>query len=310
MMNDKIDLIGMPLDLGVKELGLKIGPDALREVGLARILCQLGIDVRDRGNIPLPAIDFPAAENNHQVDMIATYCRKVAKIAAESFAEGRMPVYLGGDHSLAIASLAAASAKFGRTGCLWLDAHPDSNTPESSPSGNIHGMVLAIALGHGPQELIGMGPSRRILECEDVAIVGAQDIDPGELEFIDRHKIRMFTMFDILERGLPAVLDCALEQVTARSKRVHVSLDLDMLHRDIAPGVGLPSQCGFNVREAMYMCRRIAAGCQIASIDIVSLNPVRDVNWKTARLAVELLAALLGKQYSFDYHGYLAEQRR
>lgn len=305
MFSDKIDLIGMPLDLGVRELGLKIGPDAMREVGLPDILRNLGFDVRDLGNIPLPSIDVPAKESNHQVASIAAYCRKVAKIASDSFARGRMPVYLGGDHSIAIASLAAASAKFGRVGCLWLDAHPDANTPETSPSGNIHGMVLAVALGIGPEELTRVGPSHRTLEFEDVAVVGAQDIDPGELEFVERRRIPMFTMDDVLEQGLPAVIDRAIERVTAHTNRVHVSLDLDMLRQDIAPGVGLPSQCGFNVREAMYLCRRIAARCDIASIDIVSLNPVRDRLQKTARLSVELLALLLGKKYSFDYQRYL-----
>ncbi len=149
-----------------------------------------------------------------------------------------------------------------------------------------------------------------MIDGSDVSIIGTQDIDPGEADFLQRHEVQMFTIFDVLERGLPSILDLAINRVTAHTKGVHVSLDLDILRQDIAPGVGLPSQCGLDIREAMYMCRRIATGCRITSIDVVGLNPVRDQNWKTARLAVELLTMLLGKPFSFDYHGYLKNQRR
>lgn len=149
MLHDKIDLIGVPLDLGVKELGLKLGPDTFREVGLPSIMRDLGMDVRDLGNIPLPLPDTNVMEKDHQAALVAASCRAVAKIIEESINLNRLPICLGGDHSLAIASLAGVTAKFGQVGCLWLDAHPDANTPETSPSGNIHGMVLAIALGTG-----------------------------------------------------------------------------------------------------------------------------------------------------------------
>lgn len=307
---DKIDLIGVPLDLGVKELGLKLGPDTFRKIGLPGIMRDLGIDVRDIGNIPLPNIDGKSLENNHQASLIAAYCKVVAKVVKDSLNLGRTPVCLGGDHSMAIASLAGATAKYGRIGCLWLDAHPDANTPETSPSGNIHGMVLAIALGHGPEVLLQVGPSNRMIDYRDVSLIGTQDIDPGEADFVKRHGLQMFTIFDIMEQGLPAVIDRAIDRVNAHANRVHVSLDLDVLHRDVAPGVGLPSQCGFNIREAMYLCRRIASACYITSIDIVGLNPVRDQNWKTAKLAVELLTTLLGKPFSYDYLDYLKDQRQ
>ena len=170
---DKIDLIGVPVDLGVKELGLKLGPDAFREIGLPRVLRDLGMSVCDRGNIPLPAMENKETENGHRSALIADYCRVVAKVVEQSLDEGRLPVCLGGDHSMAIASLRGTVAKHGRVGCLWLDAHPDANTPETSPSGNVHGMVLAIALGYGPEVLLSTGRSDNCVLAADVSVIGA-----------------------------------------------------------------------------------------------------------------------------------------
>jgi len=306
---DKIDLIGVPLDLGVKELGLRLGPDALREVGLPDVARRLGLDVRDVGNILQPAVPASQSPNGGHVGLIAAYCRAVAEKVAESLEDQRVPICLGGDHSLTIGSLAGVSLKLGRVGCLWLDAHPDANTPETSPSGNVHGMPLAILLGHGPERLLRVGPPSSTLAYEDVALLGARDMDPGEVEFLRQHDVRMFTVYDVLEQGLPRVLAQTIHRITAHTEGVHVSLDLDVLHEDIAPGVGLPSHCGFDMREATYICQQIAHSCRITSIDVVGLNPVRDDNMRTARLAVELLMLLLGRAFSFNYDNYLHEQR-
>jgi len=303
-----VDIIGVPLDLGVRELGLKLGPDAFREAGLVQVTSHLGLDARDRGDVPV--VMPPSSRNDRRVGAIAATCRDVARAVRESLKAGRVPVCLGGDHSVAIGSLAGVAAALGRVGCLWLDAHPDANTPETSPSGNIHGMPVAVILGHGPEELVRIEPRGAKVRYEDMVLLGARDADPGELEFIRQHDVRMFTVFDIVEEGLAAVTREAIRRVSAQTRGVHVSIDLDVLCEDIAPGVGLPSRCGFNMREATYICRRIAAECPVSSVDVVGLNPVRDRDETTVRCAIEILMALLGYDFSFSYDEYLRDQLR
>ncbi len=307
MSIDRIDLIGVPLDLGVKELGLKLGPDTFREAGLVDVGRSVGVDIRDRGNVRIPPPPPGQGPERHE-PLIADCCQTVAELVRNSLNEDRVPVCLGGDHSLAIGSLAGLADRTERAGCIWLDAHPDANTPETSPSGNIHGMPLAIVLGHGPDGLVNVSSRGSSLACEDVCILGSRDIDPGELQFIHDHDIQMFTVYDVLEQGLANVLDKTLARIGAETTGVHVSMDLDVLHQDVAPGVGLPSRCGFDVREATYICQRLASECRISSIDVVGLNPVRDHEMKTARLAIELLMTLLGRPFSFGYNRYLNEQ--
>jgi len=334
----EIDIIGVPLDLGVRELGLRLGPDALRQVGLVEVGRRLGLDDRDLGNIeppyangfgeahPRPALVSGAPSGGQAASFdelsvavteredvphtktIAAYCRKVAATVAESVRTGRLPVCLGGDHSLAIGSVAGVASEVGLVGCFWVDAHPDANTPKTSPSGNIHGMPVAIIAGEGPQELLRVGARRPLVACRNLFLLGTRDIDPGELAFIQEHDIGMYTVFDILERGLPTAVDRGIERVTANTAGVHVSLDLDVLHEGIAPGVGIPSRCGLTMREATYVCRRLASECRITSVDVIGLNPVRDRGMGTAKRAAELLLALLGRSYSFTYEDYLRDQ--
>lgn len=310
MAKTAIDIIGVPLDLGVTELGLKLGPDAFREAGLVELARDLGLEVHDHGDLPLPNIQPPAPGGNHNTGLIAAYCNEVAEAVRTSIEAGHIPVCLGGDHSLAIGSLAGAAACVERVGCVWLDAHPDANTPETSPSGNVHGMPLAIVLGHGPSILVDVGSPGPTVAYENVSLLGARDIDPGELDFVRQHDIQMFTVYDVLEQGLAPVVDQVLARCTTNTDGLHVSLDLDVLHQDVAPGVGLPSHCGFDIREATYICRRLAEKSRITSIDIVGLNPVQDQYCKTAHLAIELLMNLLGHPFTFSYHQYLKDQSR
>jgi arginase len=300
----KIDLIGVPIDLGVRELGLKLGPDTFREMGLVDIARQLGLDVRDVGSVEMP--NRPRkGRHDEQTHQILEWCEVLADVVAESVKENRIPICLGGDHSLAIGSLAGVASHVGRVGCVWLDAHPDANTPETSPSGNIHGMPVAIILGHGPEALVNIKRPGAKVASEHLTVLGARDIDSGEEVFLRHNGIQMFTVFDIIEKGLPSVLDKVIERVSRGTDGVHLSLDLDVLHEDIAPGVGLASHCGLDMREATYVCRRLAASCPIISIDLVGLNPVRDRNMRTARIAIELLMTLLGRSFSFNYDAYL-----
>lgn len=309
MESHAIDIIGVPLDLGVKELGLRLGPDALRETGLVRVAQRLGLDIRDRGNVEMP-LPPAATSGNHRASVIAAWCQVLADFVADSCRAGRLPVCIGGDHSLTIGSLAGVVSQKGPVGCLWMDAHPDANTPETSPSGNIHGMPVAVILGHGPKCLVDVGSPGPMLRYEHMSLLGVRDMDPGEIEFVRDHLIQMFTVFDVLEQGLPRVLEQVMARLTHETRGVHVSIDLDVLHEDVAPGVGLPSSCGLDMREATYICRRLAGQCRIASIDIVGLNPVRDRNMKTAWRAIELLMALLGQSVSLGYLEYLRDQAR
>jgi len=190
-----------------------------------------------------------------------------------------------------------------------MDAHPDANTPETSPSGNIHGMPVAIILGHGPEALVNVVSPGAKVAYRQMSLLGTRDMDPGEVKFIQAHGVQMFTVFDVIERGLPAVVNETIQRVGEGGRGVHVSMDLDVLREDIAPGVGLPSRSGFDMREAVYICRRIAAECRVASIDIVGLNPVRDREMMTAKRAIELLMSLLGRAFIFSYDAYLQDQR-
>jgi len=300
-----IDIIGVPLDLGVKELGLKLGPDAIREAKIIEVCRYLGIDVRDRGNIEISTAH--ATDNDYHIGAITQCCNDLASMVGESLQCGRTPICLGGDHSLAIGSIAGVASNLGRVGCIWIDAHPDANTPETSPSGNIHGMPVATILGYGPESLVNVGMTGASLGCKDLILLGTRDIDEGEANFIDEHNIRMFTIFDVLEQGLSRVVNEMISQVCNETRNVHVSLDLDTLKEEVAPGVSMVSKCGFDMREATYICRRLASECNITSIDVVGLNPVRDKDMSTAQRAIEMIMELLGHSFSYCYYEYLKE---
>jgi arginase len=305
MRCENVDFIGVPVDLGVKELGLKLGPDAFREAGLFAVARQRGLCFRDIGNIDLPASVSCSASaeylrtSAHNVGLIADYCERLSRVVADSVERERTPVCLGGDHSLAIGCLAGVALAGCRAGCLWIDAHPDANTPETSPSGNVHGMPVAIITGFGPSLLVNIGKPGPKVDVKNICLLGVHDIDPGEADFVNHHRIRMFTLFDVIEQGLANTVRECLRTVTDQTDGVHVSLDLDSLHETVAPGVGLPSPYGFNMREAAYICHQIASHCRVVSIDLVGLNPVLDHNLQTARRGIELLMTLLGYPFSF-----------
>jgi len=306
-----VDLIGVPLDLGVRELGLKIGPDAFREAGLLEIARWAKLDIRDHGNINIELVPETNENGLRNVQSIARTCEKIAEKVSESIASGCIPVCLGGDHSLAIGSISGAARVVKNLGCIWIDAHPDANTPESSPSGNIHGMPVAIVLGHGPKELVDhLAPPGAKVAYEKMSLLGCRDIDPGEEAFISKHNVQMFTVFDVVERGLAQVVAETINRTCEGTDGVHVSLDLDVMREEVAPGVGLRSSCGFDMREISYVAEQIAKRGKITSIDIVGLNPVRDREHQTAKVGIELLTTLLGRHVSFSYYDYIRQQSR
>lgn len=294
-MNKAIRIIGVPIDLGQNKRGVDMGPAALRHAGLAARLTELGYEAHDSGNIEVPIRGAVAdEERQHFLPSIRAVCQDVYAAARLAVERGQIPLFIGGDHTLAIGSFGGAThAK--PAGLLWIDAHGDFNTPQTTLTNNIHGMTLALLLGDGYPELIDVGRSGPKLAAEDVVMIGIRDLDPGERLRLKESGITVYTMRDIDERGMSAITREALERLEHR-ERLHVSLDMDALDPQVGPGVGTVSPGGMTYREAQLMMEIIADSQRCSALDIVEINPIFDHHNRTARLAVELTASLFGKR--------------
>ncbi len=295
-----VHVIGVPLDLGAGHRGVDMGPSAMRIAGLEAGLERLGCQVLDKGDVPAPVPETrdPGDARKKYVGEIAAVCETLFRWAASSHERGAIPLVLGGDHSLAAGSVAAAAAA-ARTaprplGLLWIDAHADMNTPQSTESGNVHGMPLAALLGQEPGELTGIGgfapkavPSRTVL-------VGVRNLDARERELVAASGVHVFTMKDIDREGIAAVTERALALAGDGGAGVHVSFDLDACDPAIAPGVGTPVKGGLDYREAHALMEIVADSGRLVSLDMVEVNPILDVRNETAALAVELVLSALG----------------
>ena len=292
-----VSIIGAPLDLGQTRRGVDMGPSAIRYAGLEERLTEIGLSVTDRGNVsaPEPEALALADERARFLPEILAACAELAELVAATVREGARPLVLGGDHSIGLGTLAGLAAAAGQAGGLiWIDAHGDLNTPETSPSGNVHGMPLAAALGraadwfaHDRLTLPAVDPAR-------VALVGIRSLDPAERAFLREADIRVFTMSDIDRIGIERALRESLDRV-AGPGFVHVSFDLDALDPEVAPGVGTPVRGGLTYREAHLACELIAESGIVGSFEIVEANPILDRENTTALTAVELVASALGK---------------
>ena len=297
-----LHLVGVPLDLGAGRRGVDMGPSALRIAGIKQRLGALGRPVVDRGNVAVPQREtLPVGDPAQRfADAIGAVCRSTYDAVAQVCTEGGVPVILGGDHSLAAGSVAAvadaARADGGRLGVVWLDAHGDMNTPDTTASGNVHGMPLACLLGDGPDSMTGFSSRGRALEPEDVALIGIRAIDDAEAEKIRDVGVRAYTMRDVDERGIRGVLTEAVAALLERCDRIHVSFDVDFLDPSIAPGVGTRVRGGPNYREAHLVMELLADTGVVCSVDVVELNPILDRENETGELAVELLESLFGKR--------------
>lgn len=290
------------MDLGQGRRGVDMGPSALRVAGLNTRIKQLGHTIEDFGNVPVRQ-----AEEQHFGDRrakflaeIAETCRNLADIVAHALEDGALPVVLGGDHSVAIGSLAGVSSyyrKQGQTvGLIWVDAHADMNTPETSPSGNIHGMPLACTLGYGPEELTTIGGYAPNVPPAKCALVGVRNLDTREKQIVKESGVHVFTMRDIDEQGMRAVMEKAIACATDGTAGFALSLDLDMIDPSDAPGVGTPVRGGATYREAHLAMEMVADSGKMLSMEVVEINPIIDVHNKTAVLAVELVLSALGKK--------------
>lgn len=289
-----ISTLGIPMDLGQSRRGVDMGPSALRYAGVSRRIQALGYREEALGNIEIRDRDVLSAEGGLSfLPAALEACQAMYEAARDATRRGCFPLFLGGDHSIALGTVGGVSDAE-RVGVLWIDAHGDLNTPETSPSGNLHGMPLAALLGRGNQQMIDLGRPGRKLEPRDVVLIGVRDLDPGERDLIRELGLAVYTMRQIDERGLAVVAGEALERLGHRD-RLHVSLDMDALDPSEAPGVGTPVPGGLSYREAHLLMELIAESNRIHSADVVEINPILDRENQTAKLACGLIASLLGE---------------
>lgn len=300
-MSKQIRITNVHLDLGAGRRGTDMGSSAMHVAGLIPALEKLGHAVVGVHNIGQVAMESAEIGNPHAryLDIINGVCRELADSTQQAMAAGEFPLVLGGDHSQAIGSIAGI-ARHLRTqgkdlGVLWVDAHTDMNTPDSSPSGNIHGMPLATLLGVGAKELVSISGDGPALRPGHVVVFGARDVDPKEAEIVRRLGVRVFTMSEIDARGASACLEEALQILGKASGGIHLSYDLDGSDPSVAPGTGTPVPGGLNFRESHLACEMVAKTNRLISMEMVELNPTLDIENKTGKFAVWLIQSALGR---------------
>lgn len=294
-----VSLFGVPTDIGAAHRGASMGPEALRVAHLGEAIARRGVEVRDLGDVAGPRNPLTGpVEGYRHLDEVAAWNRAVFDASSAELAAGRTPIMLGGDHCLAIGSIAAVAAHARAQGTklrvLWLDAHADFNTSDITPSGNIHGMPVACLCGLGPEALVNLGAPGPALRADEIRQIGIRSVDRGEKRLVKEHGLDIYDMRYIDEIGMRRVMEEALEGVDAHT-HLHVSFDVDMLDPSIAPGTGTRVPGGVNYREAQLMMEMIADTGRLASLDIVEVNPALDKRNATAKLAVELVESLFGK---------------
>ncbi len=293
-----VRIIGVPIDLGADRRGVDMGPSAIRYAGLQSRLERLGWKVEDTGNL-----EVPVPETREIKDKCLKYLPEIVKVSqelqqavAQAIRDGVVPLVLGGDHSLGIGSLSGVAGSGKRCGVLWFDTHGDYNSPETTGSGNIHGMPLAVANGIGAKELTSIGGEHKKLLEENTVIIGARDFDPQERELLHRSQITVYTMSDIDQLGMKEIVTRALAIAGRGTEGIHVSFDLDVIDLVEAPGVGTPVPGGINYREAHLAMELVAESKLLVSMDMAEVNPILDVQNKTAELAVGLICSAFGKR--------------
>jgi arginase len=300
-----IRIIGVRMDLGAGRRGVDMGPSAMRKAGLLNRLRELGYQVRDGGNIH---VDEPEVHEIHDpklkyLPQIVAAMEDLVHRVSESVEAGEIPLVLGGDHSIAIGTIAGVSSCFRRQkkklGMIWLDAHGDANTPDTSPSGNIHGMPQAIAFGRGALELVtigGFSPGEPKLDPKCSSIIGARSIDRKEKLVVAEIGMRVFTMEEIDRRGIYEVSREAIDIATRGTDGMHVSFDVDVMDPTVAPGVGTPVRGGLTYRETHTLMEMVAESGRMVAMEVAEVNPILDVRNSTAEVAVEMVASAFGKR--------------
>ncbi|MEY2839294.1 MAG: arginase [Pseudomonadota bacterium] len=294
-----VSLIGAPTDIGAGSIGSRMGPSALRVAGITQAIAQFGLDVKDCGDLNGPANPWlPAVNGFRHLAEVARWNELLHEAMYQELRARRLPILLGGDHCLGIGSISAVARHCRETGrklrVLWLDAHADFNTATLTPTGNIHGMPVACLCGHGPEQLTHIGGTVPAMSPKDIRQIGIRSVDEGEKRFVHDMGIEVFDMRFIDEMGMRHTMEQALLGVDDNT-HLHISLDVDFLDPDIAPGVGTTVRGGPNYREAQLCMEMIADTGRLGSLDVVELNPALDVRNQTAELAVDLIESLFGK---------------
>ena len=282
----KVDVVGVPMDLGADRRGVDMGPSAIRYARLKESLERLGIDVTDHGNlaVPVPESATPDEQNAKYLPIIQAVCDELARRVEEIVRHGHFPLVLGGDHSIAMGTIAGVARARGQApGVIWVDAHGDINTPLTSPTGNVHGMPVHFAL------------QEHAVDPKRMAFIGLRDVDDGEKRAIRDLGVKAYTMSDVDRLGMSRVLEEVLALVADGPNSVHVSFDMDGVDPQEAPGVGTPVRGGITYREAHSLMEGIAASHSLGSLEITEINPILDRENQTAILAVELILSALGK---------------
>ncbi|MGB9428999.1 MAG: arginase [Gammaproteobacteria bacterium] len=300
-MSKKILITNVHLDLGAGRRGTDMGSSAMHVAGVVPALEKLGhrvVGVYNIGQVSQEAAEVGNPKTRY-LGVINEVCRELADLTEHSLESGEFPLLLGGDHSQAIGSIAGISRYFKRQGktlgVLWVDAHTDMNTPNTSPSGNIHGMPLATLLGVGPEELTSISGDGPALSAENVVVFGVRDVDKSEAELVKKIGVRVFTMSEIDARGAAACLDEAMQILARASAGIHLSYDLDGSDPSVAPGTGTPVPGGLNFRESHLVCEVIARSGRLTSMEVVELNPILDIENRTGKFAVWLIQSALGR---------------
>lgn len=294
-MKKSVRIIGVPMDLGQNRRGVDMGPSAVRYANLTKSLRDLGYTTLDSGNITIPGHHALANTSlQERLPLICDGCLSAYELGRKAVEAGEIPIFLGGDHSAAIGTVGGVTHN-AEVGLIWIDAHGDFNTPETSDSKNVHGMALAVLLGLGPKELVDLGRPGPKVKAENVVLIGIRDLDDQEKILIRNSGCTVFTMREVDEIGIRAVLTRTLKRFSHLDK-IHVSLDLDVMDPLDAPGVGTPSQGGLTYREGQLIMEILADTQKLHSIDIMEINPILDIQNRTAQMAVNLVSSLFGKK--------------
>ena len=310
MMNKSINLVGIPIDLGAENLGVDIGPQAFRYQSIISKLKSAGLDVSDCGDMTVrPRKDLTVGDTRlRYADEIIRVNNDVAKFVEESISNSQGIVALGGDHSINLGLISGASAALnGDLAMIYLDAHGDMNTTDTTLSGNIHGMHVASLLGFGDERLVNLYKPGRKLSTDNFLHIGGSDFDQAELDLITRENLKCFTLFDLLSNNLAPLLKM-IEELASKSKNIWVSLDLDVIDQIYAPGAGMPNAKGLTYREIATIAEYIGKTCNVIGVDVVEYNPLQDENNKTAELGIELIAKFFNQNYSW-YTGYMERNK-
>ncbi|MBQ0041676.1 MAG: arginase [Clostridiales bacterium] len=295
--NKRIDLVGVQIDFGASRKGVAMGPLAIRYANIKENLEDLGYDVYDKGDI-IPPREGEDRKNMLRFDQVVETNKQVYQSVRDSLKEGRIPIVMGGDHSIGAGSVAAVAKHYekeGKIGVIWIDAHGDWNSDKTTITGNMHGMPFSAVCGWGPDEMVDYGQKPCFVEPSHAAQVGGRDFDPKEADRMKQAGLNVYPIYDIDKRGMRDVMEQAIADASNGTVGIHLSFDVDAITPEYAPGTGTPVENGITAREALLAVKLIAKSGKLLSMDIVEVNPILDERNKTAKLATELVLAALGK---------------